>query len=219
MTPRPGDDNDNGDDDDAMPGMGLSGGDAPDDDLEDTPEQVILLVPRFVARLKRMRWFSTVGQPHDRALKTQAAEFLDALGFPDIGLAAIGDWREAEDAAESVGVDTAAFDAEEQLRASLEADALEAIGEDASSVALSHIHSVVGIAAREGAMTSARIWGLGDLAVIDAAVGAAVVAAHEAALILLSGRGDENHPFALKFALFERGRWPVGVTGSSFNLF
>ena len=40
--------------------------------------------------------------------------------------------------------------------------------------------------------------------------------------LLAAGDPDfeaDAHAFAAKFQLFEFGRWPVGVTGSSFNLF
>lgn len=190
-----------------------------DDGAEIAPEQVLLLVPRFAAQLKAVRWFSAVGQKIEAPVRELSARYLDALGFPDCTLAPISDWREAEEAAESTGVDLSAFDAEEQLRMALEGDALSLCGEDALSVAFAHIQSIAVEAAREGATNAARMWGVPGDDVIAAAVGAAVQAAHEAGLLLLSGRAEEDHPFALKFALFERGRWPIGVTGMSFNVF
>ena len=36
---------------------------------------------------------------------------------------------------------------------------------------------------------------------------------------LLAGRAEDDHPFALKYRLFERGRWPVALIGSSLHLF
>ena len=30
---------------------------------------------------------------------------------------------------------------------------------------------------------------------------------------------DEHHAFALKYRLFESGRWPIGVVGNSFHIF
>ncbi len=52
-----------------------------------------------------------------------------------------------------------------------------------------------------------------------AAAGAGVQACHNAALLLLAGRAEDDHPFALKYRLFERGRWPVALIGSSLHLF
>ena len=55
-------------------------------------------------------------------------------------------------------------------------------------------------------------------------VGSAVQAAHNAALTLLAAAADpdldaDEHMFALKYRLFEQGRWPVSVVGLSFNIF
>ena len=51
----------------------------------------------------------------------------------------------------------------------------------------------------------------------------AVEAAHKAALVLIAAADPafdaDDHPFTAKFRLFEFGRWPVGLIGSSFNLF
>lgn len=215
--PPQGYDDSDDDDGDEAPAGALPFLDDEGDDI--APEQVLLLVPRFAARLKAVRWFSAVGQKMDAPLRQLSARYLDALGFPDCTLAPISDWREAEEAAESTGVDLSAFDAEEQLRMALEGDALALCGEDALSVAFAHIQSVAVAAASEGATNAARMWGVPGDEVIAAAVGAAVQAAHEAGLLLLSGRAEEDHPFALKFALFERGRWPIGLTGMSFHVF
>ena len=50
------------------------------------------------------------------------------------------------------------------------------------------------------------------------AAGAAAQAAYQAALVLATD-GEADHPFALKFRLFEAGRLPLGITGNTFNLF
>ena len=65
-----------------------------------------------------------------------------------------------------------------------------------------------------------------------AASGSASQACHHAALTLLAAGIDDpyadpddppvdpdNHPFMLRFRLFERGRWPLGITGNSLNIF
>ena len=41
-------------------------------------------------------------------------------------------------------------------------------------------------------------------------------------ILLTDGRpaeGTADHPFSLKYQLFESGRWPIGIAGSSFNIF
>ncbi len=71
----------------------------------------------------------------------------------------------------------------------------------------------------EAALNATRVWGLDDFGLVNAAAGAGVQACHNAALLLLAGRAEDDHPFALKYRLFERGRWPVALIGSSLHLF
>jgi hypothetical protein len=44
------------------------------------------------------------------------------------------------------------------------------------------------------------------------------MALHAAALARLAGEGPD-HLFMRKYALFESGRWPLGVVGGSLHLF
>ena len=37
-------------------------------------------------------------------------------------------------------------------------------------------------------------------------------------MIQAAGAGDD-HPFAVKFRLYEAGRWPLGIVGSTFSVF
>jgi hypothetical protein len=60
--------------------------------------------------------------------------------------------------------------------------------------------------------------GLADAALVRAASGAATMALHAAALARLAGEGPD-HLFMRKCALFESGRWPLGVVGGSLHLF
>jgi len=50
------------------------------------------------------------------------------------------------------------------------------------------------------------------------ASGEALMAIHGRALALLAGRGND-HLFVQKYALFVRGRWPLGMRDSNFFLF
>ena len=191
-----------------------------DDDWSDDPEDsALILIPRFVAAASAPFWFSTVGQPLRGALKGEAQAWLDALGFPDATPITLRDWREAGEAAESTGIDDPAFEAEEQLRAALTSDAVDIHGEDAVTVVLTHVAAELGPAIGEAALNATRVWGLDDIELVNAAAGAGVQACHNAALLLLAGRAEDDHPFALKYRLFERGRWPVTLIGSSLHLF
>jgi len=191
-----------------------------DDEETDGDELAALkLIPRFVAAASGPFWFAAVGQPLRGPLKAEAQAWLDALGFPDATPVALRDWREASEAAEGTGIDDAAFEAEEQLRAALTQDAVDLNGEDAVTVVLTHIAAELGPAIGEAALNATRVWGLDDMELVNAAAGAGVQACHNAALLLLAGRAEDDHPFALKYRLFERGRWPVALIGSSLHLF
>jgi hypothetical protein len=190
-----------------------------DDDWTGDDESALVLIPRFVAAAQAPFWFSAVGQPLRGDIKGEARAWLDALGFPDVTPIALRDWREAGEAAESTGIDDPAFEAEEQLRAALTGDAIDNCGEDAVTVVLTHIAAELGPAIGEAALNATRVWGLDDIGLVNAAAGAGVQACHNAALLLLAGRAEDDHPFALKYRLFERGRWPVALIGSSLHLF
>lgn len=195
--------------------------DEDDDEVGDDSEDhaALRLIPRFIAGASGPFWFSAVGQPLRGPLKYEAQAWLDALGFPDASPVALRDWREASEAAETTGIDDPAFETEEQLRAALTQDAIDQHGEDAVSVVLTHVAAELGVSIGEAALNATRVWGLDDLELVNAAAGAGVQACHNAVLLLLAGRAEDDHPFALKYRLFERGRWPVALIGSSLHLF
>lgn len=172
----------------------------------------------FAEEAANMPWFSKLGRPLDREVRALARSYLDGLGFPDAEPARLRDWIEAADAAMSLDIDPAHWEAEEGLRASLIGDALEILSEDAMNIAMTHVSSLladqIGIAVRN----AADFWEVEDEELLNAAAGAALQTAHGAALTLIVGTEDD-HPFRRKFALFTRGRWPVGVAGLTLNIF
>lgn len=191
-----------------------------DDELDALEEEIPRLkaVRLFAEEAAAMPWFARLGAPIERETASLARDYLDGLGFPDVEVARIAGWEDAADAAQSLDVDTAQWEAEEQLRAGLADEALGLISEEGLSIALTHVSALlverIGAAARE----ASRLAGIDDEALVMAAVGAGVQAAHGAALTLIAD-SDEDHPFRRKFALFARGRWPIGVAGLTFNLF
>lgn len=187
------------------------------DFLEDHPR--LTFIRPFLALADRINWFSAVGDPIDREVMDFARTYLDSLGFPDAQVALVGGWDEAASAAQSLDWDTAAWEAEEQLRASLTQIVLDEMGEETLEIAVAHAAASVAPAIRSAAEEAAAIWDLADEALVTAAAGAAVQSLHLAILSLLAADPGEVHPFAAKFRLFEAGRWPVGIAGSSFNLF
>ena len=190
--------------------------DFPEESLTD--DRAILVLQRFAAATEGVRWFSHVGDPVEPGVAEVARAYLDALGFPDAEVAPVSDFTEAADAAESLDWDAAAWEAEEQLRAALTAQALEFFDEETLTAALLEVRARAGTAARIGIDEAAALFDETDENLINAAVGAAIQTCHQAALVLAAG-AEGDHPFAIKFQLFEAGRWPIGLAGRSLNLF
>lgn len=196
-----------------------------DNDIEALERELpgLSALSRFAKSLDRIPWFANLGEPLTAGAKATALAYLDGLGFPQADIAILVDWEDAADAAESRDWQSPAWEAEELLRSDLTAAALEAMSEDALRIGMTLIAEKVSAPAKEAMEQAAFIWDIEDEASKTLAVGAAVQAAHGAALALIAAADPEfeaeQHPLAAKFRLFEFGRWPVGVTGSSFNLF
>ncbi len=192
-----------------------------DEDLQDLIEDHprLTLIRPFVETLRRTAWFRDLGRPPRQTVRDQAQRYLDGLGFPDVHLTPIADWNDAADAATSFDLESPAWEAEEQLRAALTVEAVDVLGEEVAELALTHMAAEAGPPVRSAIAEIAALWDIDDQAVINAAAGSAIQVCHFAGLTLITGRADTDHPFAAKFALFEAGRWPIGIAGSSFNLF
>jgi len=191
-----------------------------DADLEELEAEIPLLagLRMFGEEAVHMPWFSKLGRPLDRDTKRIAKLYLDALGFPDVEPLRIGGWEDAADAALSLDFDTPAWEQEESLRADLSSRAQELLSEEALMIAMAHISALLSTALRSAAYDQAALWDVQDEGLSEAMTGAALAAAHGAALALIVGE-DAEHPMRLKFDLFARGRWPISVAGLSFNLF
>lgn len=180
-------------------------------------------VSRFARGLASIPWFANLGEPMTPGARAAAERYTNGLGFPDAGTAILVDWEDAATAAESLDIESPAWEAEEFLRTDLTARALEFLSEDALRIAMTLIADRVAEPAREAMEEASAIWDIEDEGARQVAVGAAVQAAHQAGLALIVANDPdfiaEDHPFAAKFELFEFGRWPVGIIGSSFNVF
>lgn len=196
-----------------------------DDDLELLERELPALsrVSRFARGIGAIPWFANLGEPLTPGARAAAGRYVEGLGFPGAETAILIDWDDAAAAAETVGWQSPAWEAEELLRADLTERALEFLSEEALQIAMAMVADRAAGPAREAMEQASCIWDIEDEAARQLAVGAAVQAAHQAALTLIAandpGFDAENHPFAAKFKLFEFGRWPVGIVGSSFNLF
>eukprot|EP00611_Tribonema_gayanum_P008694 TRINITY_DN18284_c0_g1_i1.p1 TRINITY_DN18284_c0_g1~~TRINITY_DN18284_c0_g1_i1.p1 ORF type:complete len:196 (+),score=59.31 TRINITY_DN18284_c0_g1_i1:499-1086(+) len=191
-----------------------------DDDygLDDDQLAALTAIRRLGEVVGRVPWFSRIGLPLSAEERDLAQRYLDMLGFPDASPAPVEDWTDAGDAASNTDLNSEGWEVEEQLRADLSREALEFFDEETLSDTLSFITETAGPVVVEGIAGAASLWPIEDEAVIEAATGAAVQMCYQAALVL-AAQAVEDHPFALKFRLFELGRWPIGLSGRSFNIF
>ncbi|MEX0837990.1 MAG: hypothetical protein WD034_00545, partial [Parvibaculum sp.] len=172
----------------------------------------------FAEEAVNMPWFSKLGRPLDAETRALARSWLDGLGFPDAEVARLRDWAEAADAAATLDFEPVHWEAEEGLRAALAAEALERLSEDGLSIAMTHVSALLGERLGNAVRDAAAFWEVEDEELMNAAAGAALHAAHGAALALIV-EADSDHPFRRKFSLFARGRWPVGIAGLTLNIF
>ena len=192
----------------------------PWDDDEDGEEDAngprLALLGRFAASLAHVPWFAHTGAPLDAELRRDARDYLDLLGFPQATVTRVASWADAAAAAESLDWDSPAWEIEELLRADLTHRATEVLDEEALELALTHVSAQAAQALEQALRPQSALWDIEDEALLNAALGAGVQAAHQAALVLAAGAA--HHAFALKFQLYEQGRWPIGVAGLSFNI-
>ncbi len=163
-------------------------------------------------------WFSRLGALLSDEERGLAADYVQALGFPEIGIGAVEDWTDAALIAANPGIDTFAWEAEEQLRLAERDAAREALSAPGLSALLAMVEGLAANIVFARAATAAEAAGMDDPELIEAAGAHAVQACHQAALAL-ANEAAPTHPFILKFRLFAAGRWPLGITGATFNLF
>ena len=184
----------------------------------------LMRLRRFAMSLERTPWFVNVGERPSPAVRAIARDLCDALGFPDADVAQVVDWEEAAVAAENLDFNAPFWEAEELLRADATEIALQVFAPEGLEIGLKFVSSRASEVVESAAAESAAIWDETDRAALRAAQGEAIRACHGAALVLAAAEADpeldaERHPLALKFQLFELGRWPIGVAGATFNYF
>lgn len=175
-------------------------------------------VHRFLTLIRNTPFFRALATPLDEVTRSDAQAYAAALGFPDAYPAVLDDWADAAAAAESLDTNSQAWEAEEQLRASLAWAAEDRFDARLLEVTLMRVAQEAQETALPAVEEAAAFLGIVDEGFRLAATGAAVQACHQAALVLAAGE-DAGHPFSLRFSLFEAGRWPIGITGNSFNIF
>ncbi len=190
------------------------------DEIDDIFEELPTLksVAPFLALASNVHWFRTLGEDVDSRTVDIARAYADSLGFPDAEPAFLADWEEAADAAENTEINSPAWEAEEQLRASLTDDMLGVLDEQTLEMVMTHVAQTVSEAIETAAGEAAQELRIFDEEFVRATSGAAAQATYQAALAAMTG-AEEDHPFVLRFQLFERGRWPIGIIGNSFLIF
>ncbi len=164
-------------------------------------------------------WFACLGMPLSPADLRDARAYLDALGYPaSTDVRGVASWQDAETITRDPDWDPAWWAHEDAERERLMASAEARLGplallerlSAATELASETIHGAAAIAAERD--------GVADAALVRAASGAAAMGLHAAALARLAGEGPD-HLFMRKYALFESGRWPLGVVRGVFHLF
>ena len=174
----------------------------------------------FADGLGQSAFFSRLGEPLDAREHALGQIYLEGLGFPHAAPALLSDWSEAADAAEARDHDPISWEAEEMLRAGLIEGVLERLDEEAIKTAATYISSKIGHLAKDAAEAAASYDDVFDEHLINAAAGSLVQAAHGALLVVLAEREDDDpaHPFLARWRMFIRGRWPIGLAGSTYNI-
>ncbi|WP_281299912.1 MULTISPECIES: hypothetical protein [unclassified Iodidimonas] len=175
-------------------------------------------VGRLTSLIERCPWFRAVGDPMSKALMADSQSYCDALGFPEAQPAILPLWEDAAGAAESIDLNSPAWEAEELMRMAVLQDALAEVDEETLELVLTHIAAKAAQSAEAAAQEVRDFLLIDDEAFVRAATGAAVQMCHQAALLLASG-GDPDHAISYKFRIFEHGRWPVGIMGGTLNIF
>lgn len=194
--------------------------DVDENDIDEIFDELPTLksVAPFLALAGNVHWFRTLGEDPDMETVKLARAYAEALGFPEAEPGFLADWEEAADAAENTEINSPAWEAEEQLRAALTDDVLSVLDEQTLEMVMTHVAGAVSEAVEQGAMEASQELRIFDEEFVRATSGAAVASAYQAALAAMTG-AEEDHPFALRFQLFEKGRWPIGIIGNSFLIF
>lgn len=188
-----------------------------DEDLFDDYPSLLSVAP-FLALAENVNWFRALGETPNSETRTLARDYCDMLGFPEAEPGFFRDWFDAADGAESLDMNSPGWEAEEQMRAGLTSDILAMIPEDVFEMVMAHVMQAIAPMILDAVAEAADYLRIEDKSFATAAEGAAFQACHTAALVMMAGE-ESNHPFAIRFRIFEEGRWPIGIIGSSFLIY
>jgi len=190
----------------------------------DEETQIIRLkqIAKFTKNILNINWFSRINQSlSDYDLKL-SEKYISAVGLPESNISYVIDWNEAAGIAENPNWNSNWWEIEEQLKVSLINESLRYIEEEELSHALNHVTSQTAGQSLEAVAFEKFTKDSEDIdyyqSFVNAAAGMAIASAYQAALVL-SASADQDHPFSLKFQLFENGRLPLGIIGNTFSIF
>lgn len=191
-----------------------------DSDVEELFEDFPSLksVAPFIEVAQNVRWFRSVGEAPSAHTRQVARDYADLLGFPEADPVFLPEWEDAAAAAENPELNSMAWEAEEQLRASLTTDVLDVIDENVLEMVMAHVAKAISTVIEESAREAAEYLRIDDEEFVQAISGAAAQACYQAALVSMANPEDD-HPFVKRFQLFEQGYWPITIIGSSFLIF
>ena len=153
---------------------------------------------------------------------TISSEPKESTTTTEANISYVFDWNEAAGIAENPNWNSNWWEIEEQLKVSLINESLRYIEEEELSHALNHVTSQTAGQSLEAVAFEKFTKDSEDIdyyqSFVNAAAGMAIASAYQAALVL-SASADQDHPFSLKFQLFENGRLPLGIIGNTFSIF
>jgi hypothetical protein len=185
------------------------------DQTRDPP--IIEFAKQFAAELSTIPWFTSVGRPLSDGLLESCARYLAAIDRGGLAVRRVESWQDAAVIAGDPSWDRSWWDREEDDRRDLLAQIEGAKGGTVVE-ALIPIVDAAGNAAEEAASTALAHSHDADPYLARVAAGAATQAAYQAGLALIAEAG-RDHPFALKFAIFAAGRWPLGILAGCHYIF
>lgn len=164
-----------------------------------------------------MPWFTACGDPLTSVEHADAARYLQGLGLPAMPMEGVSTWAEAAATAQRDDWSRPWWQAEEAAAKALHASASVLFGEAPLLASLSTV-TLAAAALKGPAIHALSRTGAEDPALSRVAAGAAALACHQMGLATAAAAAQE-HPFAVKYRLFARGRWLLGVMGDRCYLF
>jgi len=172
---------------------------------------------RLARAIAHVPWFAAAGERLTDADKGEAEAYLAALDLGSAEIAGAAGWFAAKAIAASPEWDPRWWEAEETLRHALLREAGAVLPAGAVLSAITRVTDSASDVVLGAASTALARAGIADAALARVAAGAATQACYQAALALAANAGP-RHAFAIKFRLFEAGRWPLGLLGGAFHL-